>query len=219
MRPSREVATNNGQTYFVTSNTAQWRSLFRNARWAEMFVATVYRYRPERYLLHGFVVMPDHFHLLITPSESLERAVQCVKGGFSFRAKKELSWNGDVWVKGFSDHRIRDDADFEVHQRYIERNPIEAKLVERAEEYAYCSANGRFELDAFPQGLKPESVEFVSGGAEAPPFQSRGKALPSEAAPFQGNGLPGNMSARLQEGGPSDFQGATIRAGLIQEGE
>ena len=177
MRPTREVATNNGQTYFVTSNAAQWRPLFRNTRWAEMFVDTIYRYRPERYLLHGFVVMHDHFHLLITPRESLERAVQCVKGGFSFRVKKELGWNGDVWLAGFSDHRIRDDEDFRIHQRYIERNPIEAKLVERAEEYAYCSANGRFELDAFPQGLKPESVEFVSGAAKAAPFQSQGAIM------------------------------------------
>jgi len=34
--------------------------------------------------------MPDHFHLLITPAHevSLEKAVQLIKGGFSFRAKK-----------------------------------------------------------------------------------------------------------------------------------
>jgi putative transposase len=77
-----------------------------------------------------------------------------VKGGFSFRAKKELGWNGDVWVVGFADHRIRDEEDFDVHQRYIAKNPIEARFVERAEDYAYCSANGRFELDAFPPGAK-----------------------------------------------------------------
>jgi len=175
MRPTREVATNNGQTYFVTSNTAQWIPLFQNARWAELFVKTLYGYRPERFAIHGFVVMPDHFHLLITPAESLERAVQCVKGGFSFRAKKEFGWNGDVWIAGFSDHRIRDDEDFEVHQRYIAKNPIEARLSVCAEDYAYSSANGRFELDEFPQGLKPHGVIRSGGAAKAAPFQS-GKA-------------------------------------------
>ena len=174
MRPKREVATNNGQTYFVTSNTVQWRPLFRNVRWAEMFVETIYSYRPEQYLLHGFVVMPDHFHLLITPQESLERAVQCIKGGFSFRAKRELDWNGEVWITGFSDHRIRDEEDFRIHQRYIEKNPVEARLVERAADYAYCSANGRFELDTFPQGLKPRTLEGPDGAAKAAPFQSKG---------------------------------------------
>ncbi len=207
MRPRREVATNNGQTYFVTSNAAQWRPLFRNARWAELFVETIYGYRPERYLLHGFVVMPDHFHVLITPRESLERAVQYVKGGFSFRAKKELGWNGEVWVTGFSDHRIRDEEDFAIHQQYIERNPVEARLVGRPEEYAYCSANGRFEVDAFPQGLKPQDNEVVGGAAEAAPFQNNGALLPSRG------------SAQLQEAVRNDIRGATIRAGLMQEGE
>jgi putative transposase len=117
--------------------------------------------------------MPDHFHVLMTPQESLEKAVQCIKGGFSFRAKKELSWIGEIWIAGFSDHRIRDDEDYEVHRQYITKNPVEAGLAERGEEYAYCSANGRFELDAFLRGLKPGSVGAASGGAEAPPFQSK----------------------------------------------
>jgi putative transposase len=172
MRPKREVATNNGQTYFVTSNTAQRKPFFRHVRWAELLIETFYGYRPERFLIHGFVVMPDHFHLLMTPQETLERAVQCIKGGFSFRAKKELGWNGDVWLAGFSDHRIRDLEDYEVHQRYIAKNPVEGRLVERAEDHAYCSVNRRFELDAFPQGLKPQVVGAVGGAAEAAPFQN-----------------------------------------------
>jgi len=118
--------------------------------------------------------MPDHFHLLITPQESIEKAVQCIKGGFSFRAKRELSWSGDVWVAGFSDHRIRDDEDYDMHQRYLAKNPVEAGLAARAEDYVYCSANGRFEVDAIPQGLKPGSVVKDGGAAKAAPFQNEG---------------------------------------------
>jgi putative transposase len=101
MRPLREVSTNNQQTYFVTSNTVDRLPMFRHERWAKLFLEVLYSYRPERYLLHGFVLMRDHFHLLITPEESLERAAQCIKGGFSFRAKKELNWNGKIWIAGF----------------------------------------------------------------------------------------------------------------------
>ena len=155
MIPKREVASNNGQTYFVTSSTAERRPFFRHERWAKLFLEALYGYRPERYLLHGFVLMPDHFHLLITPKASLELAIQCLKGGFSFRARREFKWAGDIWVTGFSDHRIRDDEDFEIHLAYIQRNPVKAMLVERAEQYAFCSANGRVEVDAFPRGLKP----------------------------------------------------------------
>jgi len=172
MIPRREVVTNNGQTYFVTSNCVGRKRLFRHDRWAELFVSVLYGYRPERLLLHGFVLMPDHFHLLITPRESLERAVQCVKGGFSFRAKRELGWVGDVWVAGFSDHRIRDLQDYRNHERYIANNPVEARLAERPEQFHYSSANGRFELDDVPQGLKPQPQPDQGGAAEAAPFQS-----------------------------------------------
>jgi len=177
MIPKREIATNNGQTYFVTSNTAGRRSMFRNERWAQIFLEVLYSYRPERYLLHGFVLMPDHFHVLMTPQGALERAVQCLKGGFSHRVKKEFNWIYDIWAAGFSDHRIRDIEDCGIHVAYIARNPVKARLVENAVEYPYFSANGRFELDAFPQGLKPTNyVVASSGAAKAAPFQSNSEA-------------------------------------------
>jgi putative transposase len=146
--------------------------VFRHDRWAELFVSVLYGYRPERFLLHGFVVMPDHFHLLITPTKSLERVVQCVKGSFSFKAKRDFSWTGDIWVAGFSDHRIRDLDDYRNHEKYIANNPVDAKLAVCAEEFRYSSASGRFELDEIPLGLKPQSQVAQSGAAEAAPFQS-----------------------------------------------
>ena len=173
MIPKREIATNNGQTYFVTSNTEGRKPFFRHERWAKLFLETLYNYRPQKYLLHGLVLMPDHFHILISPMQSLELAIQCVKGGFSFRAKRELTWSAGIWVTGYSDHRIRTDEDFKIHCAYIERNPVKAGLVERAELYPYSSANGHFELDAFPQGLKPQGFSGApDGAAKAAPFQN-----------------------------------------------
>ena len=174
MIPKREVATNNGQTYFVTSNTAERGPFFRHERWAKLFLETLYGYRPERYLLHGFVLMPDHFHLLITPTASLELAVQCLKGGYSFRAKREFKWIGGIWVTGYSDHRIRNQEDFHIYSAYIANNPVKARLVDCPEQYAYSSASGLFELDAFPRGLKPQDSLLASfGAAKAAPLQSK----------------------------------------------
>jgi len=173
MIPRREVATNNGQTYFVTSNTAERRPFFRHERWAKLFLDTLYGYRTERYLLHGFVLMPDHFHQLITPTASLELAVQCLKGGYSFRAKREFKWDGGIWIAGYSDHRIRNEEEFDIYGAYIANNPAKARLVESPEQYAYCSANGCFELDTFPRGLKPQdSLLAFNGAAKAAPLQS-----------------------------------------------
>lgn len=156
MKLKREHASNNGQTYFVTSATWMRRELFRNPRWAQLFVETVESYRPDKYLLHEFVLMPDHFHLIFTPCASLEKAVQFVKGGFSFRAKKELGSNLEVWQRGFSDHRIRDAEDYKIHVAYLLGNPVRKKYCGRIEEYPYSSRASGIELDYVPQRLKPQ---------------------------------------------------------------
>jgi putative transposase len=196
MRPTREHATNNGQTYMVTSSRWERRSLFHVDRWAELFIKTLYQYRGEMYFLHEFVLMPDHFHLLITPNVTLERAVQYVKGGFSFRAKKELGSNMEVWQKGFQDHRIRDAFDDAIHRGYIHQNPVRRGLCNEHHEYQWSSAHAGYELDAAPQGLKPDCVHERFGAPEGASFQNKVDSPPSlnasddligavKAAPFQ----------------------------------
>ena len=174
MKPAREHATNNMQTYFVTSKTSEGRALFRTESWARLFFKMLMFYRAEAYFLHEFVLMPDHFHLLITPRMALERAVQLVKGGFSYRAKRELGSNAEIWQRGFSDHRIRDGEDYDKHVHYIHLNPVKRRLCNAPIEYAYSSAFQGWKLDPVPQGLKPEGFgEALCGTAEAVPFQSR----------------------------------------------
>jgi len=172
LKPAREHATNNSQTYFVTSDTWERRTLFRNEAWARLFFKTLLSHRGEAYFLHEFVLMPDHFHLLITPSVALERAIQLVKGGFSYRVKQELGSNAEVWHRGFSDHRIRDIEDYEKHVHYIHLNPVKKHLCSTAEEYRYSSAYPGWKLDPIPQWLKPAAIEIIRGTAEAVPFQN-----------------------------------------------
>jgi putative transposase len=95
--------------------------------------------------------MPDHLHVLITSLETIEKSVQLIKGGFSFRAKRELEWTGEIWQPGFTDHRIRDEEDWLRHMEYIRMNPVEAKLVEDPVLYEFMG----FPNKDFPQGLKP----------------------------------------------------------------
>ena len=120
-------------------------------------IDTLFSYSEARkYLLHEFVVMPDHMHALISPADeiSLERAVQFIKGGFSFRLKSRFP----VWQESFTNHRIRDFEDYCGHREYIWLNPVRAGLVSRAEAYPYSSAHGNIQLDAIPPGLKPLTV-------------------------------------------------------------
>jgi len=131
----------------VTTETWGRRSLFNNDRWAKLLIDTLCHYRGTTYLLHEFAIMPDHIHVLMTPLTSLEKAVQFIKGGFSFRAKKELGSNLEVWQKGSHDHRIRDAGDYAQHIRYINENPVRTHLCECASEYPFSSAHPGFELD------------------------------------------------------------------------
>ncbi len=113
----------------------------------------------RRYAIHEYVFMPDHIHLLLIPAPeiSLEKSLQFIKGGFSFRAKKEAAFRDEVWQAGYNEHRIKDAGDYAYHRRYIWENPVRAKLVAVASEYRWSSARPGSDVDPAPPGLKPDS--------------------------------------------------------------
>jgi REP element-mobilizing transposase RayT len=91
---------------FIASSTFQKRNILQSDRMAGLLVDVLVHCRAlGKYLLHEFVVMPDHFHLLISPGESLERAMQLIKAGFSFRANRELGFVHEMWQPSFYDRR------------------------------------------------------------------------------------------------------------------
>jgi putative transposase len=145
-------------TYFVTSRTWESRAIFVTPPPCEMFVQCLLHYRDEgAYEVESFVLMPDDFHVLITPGSTttLERAVQFIKGGSAKRIGETLHFRFPVWQRGFSDHRIRDANDFAVHVRYTDQNPVKRGLAVAPRDYRWCSASGAFAMNDVPQGLKP----------------------------------------------------------------
>ena len=146
------------RTFFVTSVTNGRRPLFKKEEMARLFLDVMQDYRGQgRYLLHEFVVMPDHFHLIITPAEDvpLEKAGQYIKGGFSFRAKRELAYRSLIWQeKSFTNHRIRDAEDYQKHREYIHHNPVKTGLAKTPSTYPYSSAFPGMDLDPAPLWLK-----------------------------------------------------------------
>jgi putative transposase len=124
---------------------------------AQLFVDVLYWYRHEgAYALHEFVVMPDHFHLLISvpPGMTIERAVQLIKGGFSYRAARDRSFRGEIWQRGFSDEYVVTEGGYEAHRQYIHRNPVKEGLARDAAEYPYSSARPGFPLNPMPEHLR-----------------------------------------------------------------
>jgi putative transposase len=136
------------QTFFVTIVTADRRRIFQAREQALSLRETLFHYRDEkRYTLHPFVIMPDHLHLLMTPSanQSLERCIQCIKGGFSHSMRAKTGFTGVLWQRGFHEHRIRDLDDFRHHCKYIAQNP-------RDPQFEYLEIAGPT-LDPMPVGL------------------------------------------------------------------
>ncbi|MCU1272137.1 MAG: transposase [Acidobacteriaceae bacterium] len=144
-------------TYFVSFSTWQRARLFVVEPYAKLFLKTQYGYKRQgSFLLHSFVLMPEHVHLLLTPAHdtTLERVVQLIKGGYSHNFGSEFGRNKEVRQRGFTDHRIRDAQDFVTHREYIHQNPIRRRLVQNTSDYKYCSAFPGFRLDGWPSAAE-----------------------------------------------------------------
>lgn len=97
-----------------------------------------------QYLLHAYVVMPNHVHLLITPRLPLSRIMRGIKGVSARDANRILGRSGKIfWQDESYDHWVRDEAEFGKICFYIEYNPVGAGLVKRPEDWKWSSASLR----------------------------------------------------------------------------
>ena len=116
-------------TYAITILTYQRRSHFQRTANADLFIATLFRYRDQgKFALHAFAIMPDHVHVLITPAidQSTSRCIQLIKGGYSHAVREQSP--GEIWHSGYHEHRIRDENDFAAQKQYIANNPSRKHL-------------------------------------------------------------------------------------------
>jgi putative transposase len=173
-----------GASYFVTTKCWQGSAVFQVLENAEILIETLFHYRARKaYALHEFVVMPDHLHLLLTPTAttSLEKSIQLIKGGSSHQIGKTRNQKMEIWQVGFHDWTIRDYNDWQAKVEYIHTNPVRAKLVQRPEDWPYSSASGKFTLDPIPDkylqlssGAKPHAPAAPTPGLKARPPKEGG---------------------------------------------
>jgi putative transposase len=131
------------RTFFATTRTWMGRRTLQSERNSGLlFEVLRANMKAGRFKLHDFVIMPDHIHLLLTleGTMTIEKAMQLIKGGFSYRLGKEHGVKTEVWQKGFSEVRVDDEESFMRHKTYIAANPVKAGLAGSADEYPYCFA-------------------------------------------------------------------------------
>ena len=160
------------RTFSITSSIAEKRNLLQSDRSARLFIEVLYHYRAQsKFLLHAFVVMPDHFHAVISVDAniSIEQATQLIKGGFAFRAGRELGFRAPVWQKGFSEVRIYESEHCKRALDYIAENPVKRMLARAASDFPFSSFHPGFDVDEPLQGLKPHPVLRPTGTSEDVP--------------------------------------------------
>jgi putative transposase len=144
-----------GQTHFVTFCCYRRRPSFTAASNKRTFEDALERVRRKFTLcVYGYVVMPEHVHLLISEPQrsTLADALKSLKQGVARR----LIGNAEhFWQKRYYDFNIRNHRQFVEKLRYIHRNPQKRGLCEHPEEWAWSSfrhyatgEKGRVEIES-----------------------------------------------------------------------
>jgi len=94
--------------------------------------------RKYRLCVYGYVVMPEHVHLLLSEPElsSLAQAIKSLKQGVSRRL---IGANDHFWQERSYDHNVRDYESFVGKLRYIHRNPVKRGLCDEPEHWEWSS--------------------------------------------------------------------------------
>jgi putative transposase len=157
--------------FFITSVCHDRRPIFRSARVCELFLQTTFSYRAQgKFLLHEFVLMPDHCHFLLTPARSLslERVLQLIKGGFSHEVYRQLLRKVEIWQRSFTNQHVRTAEEYTEFRRYIHFNPVKERFCSTPAQYPYSSANprwaSRMDANPFSAGAKAHVAGEVTHG-------------------------------------------------------
>ena len=89
--------------------------------------------------MYGYVVMPEHVHLLVNEPErdTLARAIQSLKQGVARRLGLRAA--DSFWQARYYDFNVWSEHKFVEKLRYIHRNPVKRGLVERPEDWTWSS--------------------------------------------------------------------------------
>jgi REP element-mobilizing transposase RayT len=110
---------------------------------ADLVADTLRHFHESRYLLRGWVVMPNHVHAIVWPMPAylLSDILKSWKQFTSRRAKKIVGLGEEpFWQPETYDHWIRNDDEQTRISRYIRNNPMTAGLCARPEDWCWSSA-------------------------------------------------------------------------------
>ena len=142
--------------HFVTSSCYKRRALFLNAQSCIEFENSLEQTRRKYDLcVYGYVVMPEHVHILVDEPErgSLSQAMQSLKQ--SVARTLALRAKDPFWQARYYDFNVWTEKKFTEKLRYIHRNPVHRGLVSNPEDWEWSSfrhylsgVTGRVEIES-----------------------------------------------------------------------
>jgi len=161
------------EKYLDTATQIEW---LRVPKIASMIRQNLYHHDGEKYHLHSYCIMPNHVHVVLTPSPEnagilphvqtrigeapdqgspLSKIMHSLKSYTANEANKLLRRSGTFWQAESYDHWIRDDDELERIVNYVRTNPVAANLVSRPEAWYWSSCHDRFLMDGDISGWLP----------------------------------------------------------------
>jgi putative transposase len=132
-----------GQSHFVTFSCYRRQPFFSASAFFDEFERTLEDMRQRfQMCVYGYVVMPEHVHLLVNepPEASLAEAIHYLKLSFAKRVRSlRPEANGSFWQKRYYDRNVRSYREFTLKLRYLHRNPVQRGLVQKAEDWRWSS--------------------------------------------------------------------------------
>ena len=134
-----------GQSHFLTVSCYHRLPFLAEMHMEESFLQALEETRRRFGMrVYGYVVMPEHVHLIVSePAENLlARAIQLLKTKVAIRARKlgrRAAGDSPFWQARYFDHNVRNEVGFVTQLRYVHRNPVKRGLCREPEEWPWSS--------------------------------------------------------------------------------
>ena len=128
--------------FHVVTRGNNRQKVFRDDKDYQYYLDLLKLYKEEhRFLLYHYCLMPNHVHLILetTSQTDLSRLMKQVNLSYAHHFRKLYKYFGHLWQGRFKSLLIERDSYLTACGRYIEMNPVRAKMVGNPEDYPWST--------------------------------------------------------------------------------
>ena len=139
--------------FFVTCITRYRIPFFLVSMFRDVLIRGIEYFREKyEFKIYGFVIMPDHTHLVLNPNHkkygfTISTVMRDIKAYSGREIARILGDKGKVWEPGFIKQELDSMEEFERCMQVMHEDPVKAGIIRTPEDYPYSSyrfhENGR----------------------------------------------------------------------------